>query len=254
MIAHAAERRTESTDGCASGTQTGNILAEEASRNGFRTKAEEDDANQRAIQQAYIELMEEEEKEMYGSSYIPPSQQNPTGYRGNSSTTAISRNSTTRPPPSFPQPNTPATGVHVFDNIPDENQNDAAYNNPWSCPICTLDNPPNFLCCGACGTERPTPTTTTTNENQSINAGNDLARERQRKYEQEQRIRKRARPSGNNTQTTSTRTRALQSLAVLDREVQKRPIGWVCHRCGAFMEIEFWTCSSCGQFAPEGAK
>ncbi len=79
LRADAAQRRIEVTQGCASGTDHGTELAEEASRNGFRTKAEEDDANEAAIMQAFIELIQEEEREKYGDSYIPPSQDNPAG-------------------------------------------------------------------------------------------------------------------------------------------------------------------------------
>ncbi|KAH8431860.1 metalloendopeptidase WSS1 [Aspergillus melleus] len=92
VIADAAQRRIEVTKGCASGADNSADLAEEASRNGFLTKAEEDDANERAIMEAFIDLIEEEERERYGPSYIPPTQDNPAGPRSNPS-----------PPPEYPQ-------------------------------------------------------------------------------------------------------------------------------------------------------
>ncbi|OCL03138.1 WLM-domain-containing protein [Glonium stellatum] len=61
VIADAATRRNTITKGCASGTKDAGQLSSDASKNGFRTKAEEDDANDRAIAQALAELMEEEE-------------------------------------------------------------------------------------------------------------------------------------------------------------------------------------------------
>ena len=61
IIADAATERNAITKGCASGTRQGAKAAEEAKRNGFRTKAEEDDANDLAIAKALIELMEEDE-------------------------------------------------------------------------------------------------------------------------------------------------------------------------------------------------
>jgi hypothetical protein len=47
--------------GCASGTKNADKLAEQSANLTFKTKAEEDDANDRAISQAIFELMEEEE-------------------------------------------------------------------------------------------------------------------------------------------------------------------------------------------------
>lgn len=61
VIADAATRRNTITKGCASGTKNAGQLSSDASKNGFRTKAEENDANDRAIAQALAELMEEEE-------------------------------------------------------------------------------------------------------------------------------------------------------------------------------------------------
>lgn len=60
-IADAVTRRNTITEGCASGRQDAEKMAREAQRNGFRTKAEEDDANQLAIANALIELMEQDE-------------------------------------------------------------------------------------------------------------------------------------------------------------------------------------------------
>lgn len=61
VIADAATRRNSITEGCASGTSEAGRLVNQAEQDGFRTKAEEDDANDLAIAQALQELMEEEE-------------------------------------------------------------------------------------------------------------------------------------------------------------------------------------------------
>ena len=58
--ADAATRRNSITKGCASGSDQAGKLNHQAERGGFRTKAEEDDANDVAIAQALQELMEEE--------------------------------------------------------------------------------------------------------------------------------------------------------------------------------------------------
>lgn len=66
VIADAVQSRVTITNGCASNTQRAEGLANEASFNGFRTQAEEDDANQRAIEQALWELYQEEEMRKAG--------------------------------------------------------------------------------------------------------------------------------------------------------------------------------------------
>ena len=219
VIADAAQRRIEVTQGCASGTDQSTELAEEASRNGFRTKAEEDDANEQAIMQAYIELIQQEERERYGPSYIPPSQENPAGPR------------TSMSPPPVPESTKPTQ--RPSDPV-DLTSDDASYDQEWTCPTCTLQNPANFLCCDACASERPCPSnsrstsgpaTTPAPESRSTN--------------------KRPLNHGLN-QTVSRNRRAAEILAAVDRKTQKRPLGWVCQTCGTFMETEFWTCSNCG--------
>ncbi|KAI9679923.1 MAG: hypothetical protein M1817_004938 [Caeruleum heppii] len=79
VIANAAQRRLAVTQGCASGSQNSREIVDQATQNGFRTQAEEDDANERAIMQAYIELLHEDEKERWGDSYLQASAENPSG-------------------------------------------------------------------------------------------------------------------------------------------------------------------------------
>ncbi|KAK4984943.1 hypothetical protein LTR50_006283 [Elasticomyces elasticus] len=73
IIADTVVRRNTVDKGCASGTKGAQSLADEASRNGFRTKAEEDDANDRAIAQALYDLIEEEEERKMNGTYQAPS-------------------------------------------------------------------------------------------------------------------------------------------------------------------------------------
>ena len=61
IIADQVTRRNTINKGCASGRQDSIKLSDQAGRDSFKTKAEEDDANNRAIAQALYELMEEEE-------------------------------------------------------------------------------------------------------------------------------------------------------------------------------------------------
>ncbi|KAK5736123.1 hypothetical protein LTR17_007645 [Elasticomyces elasticus] len=62
VIADSITRRNTVDKGCASGRQDAGKLADQAANNTFSTKAEEDDANDRAIAQALFELMELEEE------------------------------------------------------------------------------------------------------------------------------------------------------------------------------------------------
>ncbi|KAG2416325.1 hypothetical protein HFD88_007540 [Aspergillus terreus] len=229
VIADATQRRIEVTNGCASGTDNSVELAEEASRNGFRTKAEEEDANEQAIMQAYIDLIEQEERERYGPSYIPPSHENPAGPR-----------STLSPPP-VPPPSTRPTLPSQPPEPADLTSDDSLYEQPWACAVCTLENPPNFLCCDACASERPRPKTTrTVSGPTTTHPGATETRNKNK------------RPLSQTASQSSfqNRTRAVESLAALERNAAKRPLGWLCDWCGAFMEAEWWTCSSCGKMKP----
>lgn len=85
VIVDAIERRNTVLKGCGSGNKDEKEikdLADAATRNGFKTKGEEDEANDRAIAQALWDLVQEDEKEEYGESYVPPTASNPTGNGG----------------------------------------------------------------------------------------------------------------------------------------------------------------------------
>ncbi|KAI6997095.1 zinc ion binding protein [Hortaea werneckii] len=73
IIADQVTQRNTINRGCASGRGDATKLAEQQGRTTFRTKAEEDDANDRAIAQALYELMEqEEEKKLKGTFSAAP--------------------------------------------------------------------------------------------------------------------------------------------------------------------------------------
>ncbi|KAL2821726.1 WLM domain-containing protein [Aspergillus cavernicola] len=225
VIADAAQRRIDVTRGCASGAANSDELAEEASRNGFRTKAEEDDANEQAIMQAYIDMIEQEEREKYGPSYIPPSQDNPAGPRTNLSPPPVPEH--TRP--SVPSPQQDAVDLTI---------DDSSYTDSWTCPMCTLDNPSNFLCCDACASERPPPVLTRSVSGPPSQTSPSAAGSQSK-----------GKGPINRTvghKSFKNRKSAVESLAGLEKNAEKRPLGWLCHSCGSFMETEWWTCSMCG--------
>lgn len=143
--ADAAQRRNSVTKGC--GDSNGSLsiqVTEEASRNGFRTQAEADDAEEMAIIQALIESIQDEERRKYGTAYEPPSQENPAGPHQNwEKFVASSRDQTVTP--AYPEVSS------------SEGANNRTYADPWTCPVCTLENLPSFLCCDVCAAERPIP-------------------------------------------------------------------------------------------------
>ncbi|KAF1942578.1 zinc ion binding protein-like protein [Clathrospora elynae] len=67
VIADAASRRSSITDGCASGKAEAGRLVLQQEQNGFRTTAEQDDANDMAIAQALQDLMYEDEMQRLGA-------------------------------------------------------------------------------------------------------------------------------------------------------------------------------------------
>ncbi|EER29406.1 hypothetical protein D8B26_008112 [Coccidioides posadasii str. Silveira] len=212
VIADAAERRKKVTEGCASGTKEGQKLADEVSHNGFRTKAEEDDANERAIMEAYIELIQQEEREQYGSLYVPPSAANPAGPR------ALA-------PPPVPE----STKPRLTTTSEQTTEGDIDI---WPCPVCTLVNPSMFLCCDACGSERP----------QVVNPSPP---QKPPRPSQKHSFPEERQSAGSNSSTKPRRS-AVDSLREIDDRMAKKPLGWVCHMCGTFMESEWWTCACCG--------
>lgn len=233
VIADAAQRRITVTQVCASGTDEGQKLAEDASHNGFKTKAEEEDANEQAIMQAYIEMIQEEERETYGNSYIPPSQENPAGPRSSVSPPPIPESS--KPAPN-PQPPEKPSGVDLTtdDHPPDG----------WSCPVCTLSNPPNFLCCDACASERPQQSKPAPPKPSTIPS----------KRPAEKSPGSSAKPESS---TLKTRKSAIRSIMALEskkppEKPADKPLGWLCHECGTFVETEWWTCTRCGTMKLSG--
>lgn len=245
VIADAAARRATVTRGCASGTERSKRIVEETSKNGFRTKADEEDADEEAIMLAYIDLIEEEEREKYGDKYIRTSKDNPAGSQGGAGTNLISptlKNPSSPPPmpdsskpaaidltttSSSPSP-PPSSSRSKITTTTTAARGSGSGSGSWTCDICTLINPATYLCCDACGTERPT---SSSSSSSSPSLPSALL-------------------NNHNAKSTTTTTRqpkksSIQSLATLSRAPPK-PLGWLCHHCGTWMESEWWTCVSCG--------
>jgi hypothetical protein len=238
VIVGAIDRRNTVLKGCGSenkNDQEIKDLADQATRNGFRTKAEEDKANDEAIAQALWELVQEDEKKERGSSYIPPTPANPMGNGGNrmepakpiktnSASLAPVTPSQSRPPPARNAPHVSrlvaeATAKAANKSKPPpvvkkENKKESDTFIPvptapsaptpaltgWTCTVCTLHNRIEHLACDACTTERPEEISRT------------IAEDIRRKAAAE----------------------------------QKKSRTWRCHRCSTIMEDTWWTCGTCG--------
>ncbi|EGD97265.1 zinc metallopeptidase [Trichophyton tonsurans CBS 112818] len=222
VLADAAERRATVTKGCASGTIEGDRLAEEATRNGFRTKAEMEDANEKAIMEAYIDLIQQEERELYGDSYTPPSPSNLVGPQA--------------PIPPTPNPAAASSKLQLSNSTVFSSSSGINGIEPWTCSTCTFINKPLFLVCEVCAIER-------TSDPKFLPPSKATS-----KLAQEKKIGKHPYPSGRHRGTKPLKS-AVQAIIELEKNQPpkpKRSLGWVCHCCGAFMESQWWTCSACG--------
>ncbi|KAM0459842.1 hypothetical protein ACHAPV_000092 [Trichoderma viride] len=236
--AAAAERRNKALEGCATEKLSENEIrdiADTASKNGFRTQAEEDEANELAISQALWELAQEDEMTSSGGSYITSSPAEKalngggnTSVFGNRSSNAGTSSTSTnhdynkRPPP-------PRPGEESF----------------WVCSVCTLHNPQNFLCCDACGVERSETTLSVPVKPRQpgprpavIDLTNSPPKKKTKAGE--------ASRTAQTTQRQPISTSASVSTSA-PAPAPPQPSTWRCEYCATEMERQWWTCSNCGQ-------
>ncbi|XXH06073.1 hypothetical protein Hte_012518 [Hypoxylon texense] len=218
-IADATERRNRTLRGCANDNQTQDEIreiADTATRNGFRTQAEEDAANEAAIAQALWELVEEEEKTKKGDNYIPPS-------------ASTQRNTEPIQEASRPANRNVGKGAEK-----------PAIPTVWACDICTLENPTSFLCCDACGTQR---------SDKITQAVADRSTRRQRTVidltESPPRPPAPAgQPNASRVGSRSARVPAVPSSS--QAAPPARPRTWTCSFCGRERDRQWWSCDLCG--------
>lgn len=261
VIADAVTRRNTVMRGCASGVTTKQKereIIDLTNKNGVRTKADDEDENEEAIMLAYIDLVQEEEREKYGEAYIPPSRENPAGSRGippgrikaeevaaselASLKAAQATSAAVTPPvPTASKPSArsrasaPAPNASSSTSRPSRSAtetvdliNPALYptDGSWACEICTLVNPPFHLVCDACGIERaevPTPPPPAQSARRTMT--------------------ERPKVEGN-------AAKAVRTLREMDEQQKGRkqaPLTWRCGHCGQYTESEWWTCANCGE-------
>lgn len=266
IIADAVERRLNIERGCASGTEAGERVSRDEAGKGSMTttQAGPTDENEETMMQAYIDLIQEEEREKFGGYYEPPSAANPTGSRGTQgkSQTLLEqqkeieleiarekqkqkqeqqKDKATPParpqPKSIPRSNPPVqtprsrtispAPAPTTKPIPTTTAAEPPLTT-WTCEICTLINPNTYLTCDACGIERPDSVSATIASASTSSA-----------------------TSRSTPNALKPRSSAYDSISRFNAETQQkvaaRPLGWTCGGCGNFMESEWWTCARCGK-------
>jgi len=240
-IANAAAGRIG--QGCASGLGKANQkqLVDQARSNGFKTKAEEDDANEIAIQKAIWELAQEEREEIIAVAYggSGRSSKEPIVIPSSSparSITAAAYNSPAKNSKSSPTTDVDSPrkkGPPVYEALLDEEDQ------WWQCEICTLINKVEHLICDACGVEKPGPKLgSSLPKSSSASSGRSpfdaapLSRNA---------------PSRVPSRPLASRPAPQRILGVQKLIVAKVvPKTWTCQKCRNIMESEWWTCSKCG--------
>ncbi|KAI1464401.1 WLM-domain-containing protein [Daldinia caldariorum] len=216
VIVDAIERRNNTLRGCANDNQTQDEIrriADTAARNGFRTQAEEDAANEAAIAQALWELVEEEERAQKGDSYIPPSSSRQATWTHGDVSEA------SRAP-----------------RQADRNVGKGSGKLTWACNICTLENPVDYLCCDACGTER----------DEKITQGLTQKSPNQQRTVID--LTGSPPPKNRNTQPPKPGSRPTARSAVPSSQsaTPAKLATWTCSFCGRVRERQWWSCDMCG--------
>jgi hypothetical protein len=263
VLADAAAKRSTNlkssavNSGCATGTRAGDIAAKDALKNGFRTKAEMDDANDVAIAQALTDLMEQEEEiaieigspppdglEWSKEGGLQPSRSPvPSSFAGASKP----QPSTSRRPAPYPQPN-------VFGGQGQPAPRKQPPVNPHGKPISRvvpeaeaqkknkLSKPPPIPPSKPMGSGGYPPQRSSSVSSSSREQWSCLTCTLTNEPEALQCAVCDTRRSGTSAPPSHSKT---------NRTLPSTPssLGWLCH-CGTFMENQWWTCSSCGTIKP----
>ncbi|KAK4216040.1 WLM domain-containing protein [Rhypophila decipiens] len=236
VIVDAVERRNRALKGCGNTNHSEREIrniSDQATQNGFKTKAEEDAANETAIAQALWELVQEDEKQKFGSSYVEPSAQNPAGDMfpdGDKSQdqTSLTKGESSKSSSSSGPPPVPAA------TRPNQRPTASAENEPltWTCQICTLVNKADFLCCAACENERST----------------EVSVELSKKDGKRPNTREVVDLTGSSPVRKRTKEEKKTATGGSNRPSNSAASStWTCSFCGRKMDSQWWTCATCAR-------
>ncbi|KAH6608933.1 hypothetical protein Trco_002279 [Trichoderma cornu-damae] len=238
--AAAAEKRNKALEGCATEKLSENEIrdiADAASKNGFRTQADEDEANDLAIAQALWEMAQEDEMANLGGSYMTPSPAERV-VAGNGNTLGSTRlNSGAGSSSSSSSGGGGGNNKRAVPPRPSGEQF-------WICSVCTLHNPQDFLCCDACGVERSEATLhvpVTPRQPGPRPAVIDLTNSSPPKKKTK------PREASRTVGRLSVSAPASGSTSAPAAASPPPPPTWRCEYCTTEMERQWWTCSNCGQ-------
>ncbi|KAI1485310.1 WLM domain-containing protein [Biscogniauxia mediterranea] len=230
-IADATERRIRSLQGCANDNQSPEKIrhiAETTSKNGFKTQAEEDEANEVAITQALMELIQEEEDAKRRNTYAQPNTDSSREGGSRKSTLARSRNEQpairrwTENPDPFQDARTIDLTTPAVPTVP----------STWTCHMCTLINSGTSLACEVCDTKR---------EQRTARPGNQAEGSSNRERTTIDLTRSDPQPTRRASASAGPSRSAASS-----RTSNPVPKTWRCHECGRIREHTWWSCDICG--------
>jgi rubrerythrin len=159
------------------------------------------------------EMVQEEEMAHKGAAYVPPTVASSASVDNNSISNGKGqgKTATARPPNAR------------------RAQYDQGTSSTWTCNICTLNNPTNYLCCDACGTEKP-----------------ESSRNRPRAVidltQSDSPDTSRAKQSASSNTIPRPRD-SRQAAPQLEVPATRT---WTCHVCGRVRESRWWSCDLCG--------
>jgi len=287
VIADAVERRLRIERGCASGTAVGDRVArDQAGKNAqvTTTQAGPEDENEATMMQAYIDLIQEDEREKFGGYYAPPSAENPAGSRGigNKADTETKAKSLVerqqeiemeirkqKPTPTTPTqrqpsaPPPPQPGARPTSKMqqqrplskPAAPQPGQRPGSP-STPVLQAETQPpiDTWTCEICTLVNPMSYLSCDacgiERPSSVSAAIDRSDRASSSTSDQLRSTssRRQRETPNALKPKSTAYDSIQRFSAERAEkVSRGPLGWKCAGCGNFMEAEWWTCARCGR-------
>lgn len=250
LMGDAAQRRRNQTlRGCAAERMTqgqAQDVAGAADANGFRTQAEEDEANEAAIAQALWELVQEERQQQQASSGDGANFGNAT-----------------------------ASSDQGSGNAGGGKDAGARGEGLWECGACTLYNQNRLRACEVCGAARPNPSGKPSGQPSGAPSGNSsgqtTAESGKRAAGTGTQARDGAAPvvidltespprqGSSSSSGGGSKRRRLgegEGMRLPQRPAREAPVPpqtWRCMGCGRRMERKWWTCAGCGRMKDSSA-